>query len=321
MSPFAEQLTGSSFFDFLMDVLRAIASIRTPFLNFVMQGATAIGQEMVFIVIAMFMVWCLDKKWGYRFLAIFMVGSLLNQILKAVFLIPRPWIIDPEFEIVESARAEATGFSFPSAHTQNVTMTFGAIAMWLKKRWVYIAAVVISLLVAFSRMYLGVHTLLDTVVGLLVGLLVLIVMDILMERVINDTKRFAVFIALGNLAAICLLLYLYLAPVAEYLRAEDYKNAFILFGTTFGFTIGWIIDQKWGHFDSKAVWWVQLIKLVLGTAIVMTVRTILKAAFGGSDAAPVLHGIRYAVMTIVAIGVFPFLFKPLVKWSEKISNR
>lgn len=321
MSPFAEQLTGGSFFDFLMDILRAIASIRTPFLDLVMQGITAIGQEMVLIVIAMFMVWCLDKKWGYRFLAIFMVGSILNQILKAVFLIPRPWVIDPEFEIVESARAEATGFSFPSAHTQNVTMTFGAIAMWLKKKWIYILAVIISLLVAFSRMYLGVHTLLDTSVGLIAGLLVLIVMDVLMEHVINDPKRFGIFIALGNLATLCFLLYLYLAPVSQYLRTEDYKNAFVLFGTTFGFTIGWIIDLKWGHFETKAVWWMQLIKLVLGMIIVLTVRTVLKAAFGGSGAAPIFHGIRYAVMTVVAIGVCPLLFKPLVKWSEKITNR
>ncbi len=321
MSPFAEQLTSSSFFSFLMDILRAISSIRTPFLDLVMQGITAIGQEMVFIVIAMFMVWCLDKKWGYRFLAIFMVGSLLNQILKVAFLIPRPWVIDPKFEIVESARAEATGFSFPSAHTQNVTMTFGAIAIWLKKKWVYIVAVIVSLLVAFSRMYLGVHTLLDTVVGLVAGLLVLIVMDILMEHVINDPKRFSIFIVFGNLAAICFLVYLYLAPISNYLRPEDYKNAFVLFGTTFGFTLGWIIDQKWGHFDSTAVWWVQLIKLILGTAIVLTIRAILKAAFGGNSAAPFLHGIRYAVMTFVAIGVFPFLFKPLVKWSSKFSNQ
>lgn len=317
MSPFAEQLTGGSFFDFLMDILRAIASIRTPFLDLVMQGVTMIGQEMVFIVIAMFMVWCLDKKWGYRFLAIFMVGSLLNQILKVVFLIPRPWIVDPEFEIVESARAEATGFSFPSAHTQNVTMTFGAIAMWLKKKWIYIVAALISLLVAFSRMYLGVHTLLDTVVGLVTGLLVLVVMDILMEHVINDPKRFSVFILFGNIAAICFLLYLYLAPVSKYLRPEDYKNAFVLFGTTFGFTLGWIIDIMWGHFDTKAIWWMQLIKLILGTAIVLAIRAVLKTAFGGSDAAPILHGVRYAIMTFVAIGLCPFLFKPLVKWSDK----
>lgn len=321
MSPFAEQLTNSSFFDFLMDILRSIASIRTPFLDAVMQGVTAFGQEMILIVIGMFLVWCFDKKWGYRFLAIFMVGSILNQVLKAVFLIPRPWIIDPEFQIVESARAEATGFSFPSAHTQNVTMTFGALAMLLKKKWAYAVAIFISVLVAFSRMYLGVHTLFDTGVALMLGWLVLIVTNAVMDHIISDPKRFGIFIACGNIVAIGFLLYLHLAPVSRYLRTEDYKNAFVLAGTAIGFAAAWMIDQKWGHFETKAVWWMQLIKLVLGVAIVFAVRTVLKAAFGGDDAAPVFHGIRYCIMTIVAIGIYPFLFKPLVRWSDKITGK
>ena len=44
-------------------------------------------------------------------------GTLVNQFLKLVCRVPRPWVRDPNFTIVEAARADATGYSFPSGHT------------------------------------------------------------------------------------------------------------------------------------------------------------------------------------------------------------
>lgn len=317
MSPFADQLTNSSFFDLLMDILRNIASVRTPFLDAVMQGITFLGQETVFIIAAMLLLWCWDKKWGYRFLAFYFVGSSLNQILKSIFLIPRPWVIDPEFKIVESAREGASGYSFPSAHTQSASLILGGLALWIRKRWAYILAFVLSLAVAFSRMYLGVHTLLDTGVSLLLSFLILILFSRFLDKINDDPKSFFILILVCLAISVIFLLCLYLLPVKQYLRTEDYKNAFILVGTAIGFVIGWLIDVKWGHFDCKAVWWMQVIKIILGTSLVLAVRTLLKKLFGGNDAAPFLHGIRYAIMTMIAIGVVPFLFKPMVRWSEK----
>ncbi len=321
MSPFAEQLIHSPFFDFLMNLLRSIAALRTPVGNVLMQAVTVIGEETVFIILGMLLVWCLDKKWGYRFLAMFMVGNLFNQILKAIFLIPRPWVIDPDFQIVESARAEATGYSFPSGHTQNAVLTIGGLAVWFKKRWGYVAAVVIALLVGFSRMYLGVHTLFDVGVSWITGLLILILLNRLLDAFGDDPKKFAALLAIGLTACIGFLLYQYFAPAHIYLVKEDYKNAHILLGTTVGFILGWVIDTRWVHFDHKAVWWVQLIKIVVGAGLVIGIRSLLKKLFGGDDAAPFLHGIRYGIMTLIAIGFYPMLFKPLVRWSERLVKK
>ena len=162
----------SPFFAWLMSQLYAIAGIRSPFLTAIFSGLTYLGHEMGFLVIAMILLWCLNKKYGYRLLIIFLIGTFLHQILKARFMIPRPWVLDPNFTIVESARAAATGFSFPSGHTLTACLALGGIAMYLKKKWAYAVAAVLVLLVAFSRMYLGVHTLLDVGVGLLLGCLI-----------------------------------------------------------------------------------------------------------------------------------------------------
>lgn len=316
-SPFAEELIRSPFFAFLMNLLHGIAQLRTPFGNVLMQGLTFLGEETVFIVVGMLLVWCLDKKWGYRFLSMFMVGNLFNQVFKALFLIPRPWIIDPDFEIVESAREAASGFSFPSGHTQSAVLTIGGLSLWIKKRWAYIAAVVLSLLVGFSRMYLGVHTLFDVGVSWITGLLILLVMNRVLSRIADRPKPFAVLLGIGFGLCVAFLVFLYVSPDRIYYTYAEHKNAYILLGTTVGFILGWVVDTLWVKFDHRAVWWVQLIKIVLGAALVVGIRSALKALFGGSTAAPWLHGLRYGIMTFVAIGIYPLLFKPLVRLSER----
>ena len=140
-----------------MKVLYALESIRVPWLDTVMAAITHLGEETVFMVAALFVFWCVSKRHGYYLLAIGFAGTVLNQFLKLLFRIPRPWVLDSDFTIVESARAQATGYSFPSGHSQNAIGTFGGIARFTRRKWVRVAAIVAAVLVPLSRMYLGVH--------------------------------------------------------------------------------------------------------------------------------------------------------------------
>ena len=85
--------------------------------------------------------------------------------MKLLCRVPRPWVLDENFTIVEEAREAASGYSFPSGHSQSAVGTFGGLAVTGKNkvlRWIFIA---IAVLVPFSRMYLGVHTLWDVLIG------------------------------------------------------------------------------------------------------------------------------------------------------------
>ena len=141
-----------------MDFLRLLASVRNPVLNAVMSGVTYFGSEIAFMAAALLLFWCIDKRQGYYVFLVGAVGTICNQFLKLAFRIPRPWVLDPDFQIVEAARADATGYSFPSGHTQNVVGTTASLFACRKETWVRIVCVVLMLLVPFSRMYLGVHT-------------------------------------------------------------------------------------------------------------------------------------------------------------------
>ena len=117
------------------------------------------------------------------------VGTIVNQFLKLVFRIPRPWVKDPDFQIVESARAEATGYSFPSGHTQNVFASFGCLGRWTKRTWLRAVCALLIVVTAFSRMYLGVHTPLDVGVSFGIGLVLVFALYPLFRDIDSHPKR------------------------------------------------------------------------------------------------------------------------------------
>lgn len=156
-----------------MELLYLLEGIRTPFWDTVLGAITLFGEETLFILLAVILFWCVDKRGGYYMMATGFIGVVANQFLKLWFRIPRPWVRDPNFTIVESAREAASGYSFPSGHTQAVMSSLGVPAVITKKPWLRIACIALIALTAFSRMYLGVHTPADVGVSLIVGAVLL----------------------------------------------------------------------------------------------------------------------------------------------------
>lgn len=234
-----------------MDILYALEELRTPVWNVVFSAITYLGDQTVCIAAVLLLLWCFDKQKGYCLFLIAATGTAINQLLKAIFLIPRPWVKDPDFTIVESARAAATGYSFPSGHTQNVTAEFSAIALWAKRRWVSWLCAAIILLTGFSRMYLGVHTPLDVGVSLGVGLLTSVVCIRLFDRLRPGTIRWIILAAMALMVG-----YLLLAPkgpanVAEF-DLHGLESAYSLAGAAVGLCIAWRVDERYLHYDTRA---------------------------------------------------------------------
>lgn len=92
-----------------MPVLWFLEGLRTPALDWLMQAVTELGSEALFLVAALVLFWCINKKDGYYLLAVGFFGTILNQFLKLLCRVPRPWVRDPNFPIVESARGGRHG--------------------------------------------------------------------------------------------------------------------------------------------------------------------------------------------------------------------
>jgi len=156
-----------------MELLYFLEGIRVPILNEFMLLITKFGEETLFLVAALTILWCADKRRSYYLLAVGFLGLISNQFLKLFFRIPRPWVQDKNFTILEQAREAAAGYSFPSGHTQTAVGTFGSIAYTTKNKLVRYLCVAICILVPISRMYIGVHTPLDVTVAAAIAVLLI----------------------------------------------------------------------------------------------------------------------------------------------------
>lgn len=305
-----------------MELLYALESIRTPFFDKLMGLVTNLGGEAVFIVAAIIVFWCLNKSCGYYMMTVGFAGTIINQFLKLWFRIPRPWVKDPNFTIVESARAEATGYSFPSGHTQNAFAVFGAPARFFKNTALRIIFILLIALTAFSRMYVGVHTPLDVGVSIIVGTILVFVIYPFFRDIDKSPKKvyiiFSIFIVLAAAFVAFVELYDFPADIDAKNYTSGLKNAYMILFCAIGLMLTFFIDTKYVHFPTQAVWWAQIIKAVVGLAILLALKSVLKAPllalFGGHSIA---HGVRYFIVILFAGIVWPMTFKFFAKLGKK----
>lgn len=303
-----------------MSFLYLLEKIRVPGLNELMLAVTQLGEETAFLVIALIVFWCVDKRKGYFLMSVGFLGTMANQFLKLLCRVPRPWVQDPDFTILEQAREAASGYSFPSGHTQTAVGSFGCLAVTTKKRWVKILCAIIMVLVPFSRMYVGVHTPADVLVGagMALALIWLLKPVVYLEDGKGMKPLLAVMIALAVLFLLFVELWQFPEDMDETNLASGYKNAYTLLGCLVGVAMVYIADEKWLHFPVEAKWWVQIIKAAVGLVLVLAVkeglRSPLEALFGGHMAA---RAVRYFLVVIVAGALWPMSFSRFSKLGKK----
>lgn len=303
-----------------MDFLYMLEKIRMPWLNDIMLAITTFGEETAFLVIALIIFWCVDKYKGYYLLGVGLMGTLTSQFMKLLCRVPRPWVLDEKFSIVEEAREAAGGYSFPSGHTQSAVGTFGSIAASVKNKAVAALCIVIAVMTGFSRMYLGVHTPADVVVGAAISVVLIFALKPLM---LGDNKKYIPWV-FGVMLAFSagFLAYVELYPFPADLDAHNYesalKNSYTLIGCCAGVLVIWFADEKKLHFDTKAAWWAQILKVIFGLLAVLAVkeglRSPLEALFGN---ALVARAVRYFLIVITAGIVWPLSFRFFGKLGKK----
>ena len=309
-----------------MGFLRLLESIRNPVLDALMEGITLLGDETVFLVIGLLVFWCVSKKWGYYLMGIGLIGTVLNQFLKLACRIPRPWVRDPGFTIVEGARAGADGYSFPSGHTQSAVGTFGGIAHFTRYNWMRVACWGLMVLVPFSRMYLGVHTTADVAVSFVIAAVLVFVLKPLLDRTDRDPGLLYLLLLGMALLAVLYVLYVECWPFPADVDPANYisgrENAYKLLGAVAGINLVHYLDDQFLRFETQAPPLAQGLKLVLGLLVVLAVKEGLKIPFaplfGGHPAG---DAVRYFLVVLAAGCLWPLAFSPLTALAERVRRR
>lgn len=289
-----------------------------------------IGDGPALVALVLIVYWCVDKRTGQFAIMAFGAGNFVNQLVKNIACVYRPWIRDAAIVPAERAIEGAAGYSFPSGHTTGTASSLGSFA-WLarkKHKWITVVCIIFILLMMFSRVFLGVHTPQD----ILVGLLIAIVMIALAQLFFNWIDRYDALMPGHNkdiivmvivlIASVLSVAFVMLKPYpADYVNdvllvdpVSMQKGSFEAAGIMAGIAISWVLERRLVNFnteglDKKA----RVIRFVIGVVLVGITYLVTDLAF--KAILPYNWAKLFALFFVVVVGIFvaPLVFNKFEK--------
>lgn len=278
--------------EFQIKVLQALQGIRNDYLTTFFIAITMVAEKFYMILFLAFIYWCIDKKKGMRLGFIVLFNGVINSVIKGIVKMPRPF----EKGVVSGIRVNtATGYSFPSGHTQTAVSFWMGIMLILKTKASIIVGCIMIALTAFSRMYLGVHWPMDVMGAILFG----IIFTYFAEEIFDAEKPIEEgLVIISSVGMLAILLFK--------VEAGTYQAV----AAMWGLCLGSYLEQKYIKFEEKATSSQQLIKIGIGILGMLII-------YGGMEKLlpqiKVVDVLKHAFVILWIIAGAPFIFTKLRK--------
>ena len=229
-----------------------------PFLDKLALAITALGDEMFFILVAVAIFWCVDKKFGFRIINVYLISAATMAGMKQIFRRPRPF----ETGEVKSIGAKSSGYSFPSGHSHSAASLTTQSALKSRKSWIIIAGALFTALVMLSRVYLGQHYLSDVLAGCSLGIILGITLTFLYGFIEKYDDKICLVIS-----PLCLVIAIILVA----LKVES-GQVYDVLGGYGAATLAYTLEKSYVRLNVRCEWWKQIIKIMVGAVIVLAVK-------------------------------------------------
>lgn len=282
--------------DFLIWLERA----RGGFLNFLFEAITFIGEETLPVILITAIYFMLDKDLAHRMFFVTISSMSANNIIKNLAKVPRPLTTGK----VHPLRIEtATGYSFPSGHTQTISTWSSTLAYRFRKWYFYLFAAIAIPAVAFSRLYLGAHYPSDVLCAMLIGITLAIALNFAYDKIKNRNVLYLCAIFVSTPFAI--VFFISGDPVSA--------DLFKVYGMLIGGYLGSVVEGRFASFGFDVPIWKKVVRAVGGLAVAMVIKL-------GLDFADLMPNIqlsllsdmlRYFLLVFAVMGLMPLLYKKI----------
>ncbi len=282
---------------------------------------STLGREEFYLALMPLIYWCINKTVGKHLAYIFLFSNGLNNLVKHGVRGPRPYWIDRSLRL----SSEPT-YGIPSNHMQSATVIYLFLASRIKRSWVWLLAILITLTIGISRIYLGVHFVHDVVVGFLLGLLVLIGMFVWQERwEPRFQKRILGFRLMIMVVIPIVITAIYVGIVAlidtpnetvswaafiPEAERESIEVMVTAVAALLGIGVGFIFESSRVRFLAKGEFWKRFFRYLVGMIGAVAIWGGLKAIFPEDPlwlGLP-LRFVRYTLLTLWVAYYGPWLF-------------
>ena len=232
-------------------ILQALEHIRCRFLDIFFGFFTLLGEEMVVAGLIAVIFICFDKKLGERALVTVLSASLITTGVKSAVRRLRPYaagaVTKADVFLTDGLDPD---MSFPSGHATASGGFFASLSLGIRKAYIAIPSAVLILLIALSRLYLGVHYPSDVLAGLAVGIGMAFLWHIVYHGFYNI--RLAVYLLLAALSFVLL-----------FIPRTATESMFKISAVALASAIGLIVEDKFIRFADTDKWWKRAVRLGL----------------------------------------------------------
>ncbi len=249
---------------------------------------TSLGEITFPVMILAGIYWCINSKDGIYILWNWCLGMFFCQFLKSLTCIYRPWVLDSRITPIPHALSMSGGYSFPSGHTQTAVAIWGGIAVCYKNKILRTILILLILLIAFSRNYIGVHTPQDVIVSVALSVILLFVVKKILEWVEKGKNNDIIVLVSVLLGCLLLVLFEHFKSYPmDYLNGELLVNplkmqvyTFPKMGLIMGTFIGWFVCRRFIGFDG-AIGTVKekVVRYLVGSIVLSVVVYFVKVVF------------------------------------------
>ena len=265
---------------------------------------TKLGEASIAWGLLALVYWCVDKRAGQLMALNVSFASTVNQGLKSILKIERPWIQDSRVQPVEAALGHAGGYSFPSGHTTRATAVWGALArqFWKnKEKCLSVICILACVTVAFTRNYLGVHTPQDVLAALIMGVFFIFVLDYALVWADKGKNR-DLIVAVGGCTIFLLLM----------LRVGCLTNA----GAGVGILFGWIVERRYIHFCVEGSFGRKAYRFLVGSLLLVFFNSVPNTILNLFMLGKYAGFFSNFLFTFVLMAGYPFIFSRLEKHAK-----
>ena len=276
-----------------LDVVIWLQSMSHPLLDALAWALNIAGSSTVYIVIVLLVYYSLDRRIGIRLAMAVIVAGALTYLGKEALQRPRPFDISDQ--IMPLFLSGSSGI--PSGHVLGAIVFGGSIAAAVQRRWLTAGVVVYVILMAWARMYAGVHYPQDVVIGAFIGSMTLILLLRYGDTLSSQWNRLHPYARASLLVLFGIALAVALAHDPDGL-------------TTAGILIGMgpalALENHFIRFRVDGSVTVRLMRYIIGVVVVLAVMFGLRM-LNDSGNPELFRLFRYALTALTAFFIWPWL--------------
>ena len=184
------------------------------------------------------------------------------------------------------------GYSFPSGHTMMATNLFLAIPIYVRNILYVSIGLIGVLIVALSRVGLGVHFPTDTIAGFIIALAIILILSRLYDKIENRLYLYLAIIVLSLVGVL-------FCPEISYIKYV---------ALTLGISLGFLAEEKYVNFENPKSRRDAIVRLV-GAVILFVLLFILIPKFAGNT--DLVKCIVHSLCTFIMLAIYPLAFKKI----------